>query len=107
MGESNRFKFKKLEECSTPTLESVELARLNRAADLRKEMQEVIDEWIEAESEARLARWLIENRRNQTPRPVEMVAAPRDCPRRPAVALEHAVPPHAQFLRGRRLRTAV
>lgn len=43
--------------CSEPAAESFELARLNRASNLRKEMRELIDEWIDCEVEARLARW--------------------------------------------------
>jgi hypothetical protein len=108
MGDRNdHFNFKQLAECSRPTLESIELARLNRAADLRKEIHEVIDECIEAEAEARMARWLIENRTDRHARAVEMAATFRDCPKPPKVALERADPSHAQFLRGRRLKTAV
>ena len=48
---------------STISLESYELARLNQIANLRKELREVMEEWIEAEVEARFARWVLENRR--------------------------------------------
>ena len=44
------------------SLESFEITRLNQAANLRKELREVVEEWIEAEVEARLARWVLENR---------------------------------------------
>ncbi|HEY4742028.1 MAG TPA: hypothetical protein VIH76_15635 [Candidatus Acidoferrales bacterium] len=49
--------------CSQTSLQSYELARLDAAARLRRKLQEVTDEWIEAEIEARLARWALERRR--------------------------------------------
>lgn len=49
--------------CSQTSLQSYELARLDAAARLRRNLQEVTDEWIEAEVEARLARWALEHRR--------------------------------------------
>lgn len=52
---------------SQVSLESVELARLNRAANLRKEMQQVLEEWIEVEVDARLARSILEWRRAGNP----------------------------------------
>lgn len=52
-----------LSTCSEPAIESYELSRLNRASNLRKELRQVIDEWIECEVEARLARWTLESRR--------------------------------------------
>ncbi|MGB8592700.1 MAG: hypothetical protein WA755_04550 [Candidatus Acidiferrales bacterium] len=55
--------FHYLGTCSKISLESFELSRLNRVANLRRELQETADEWIEAEVEARLARWLLEHRR--------------------------------------------
>jgi hypothetical protein len=57
--------FDYLAGCSKPGLESFELSRLSQAARLRKEMREIVEEWIEAEVQARLARWLLERRRNQ------------------------------------------
>jgi hypothetical protein len=41
--------------CSRTALESVTLSRLNKASNLRKELRTTIDEWVEAEVEARLA----------------------------------------------------
>ena len=49
--------------CSQISLQSYELARLNAAARLRRQLQEVTDQWIEAEVEARLARWALDHRR--------------------------------------------
>lgn len=50
---------------SQMSLESVELARLNRAANLRKELCDVVEEWIDAEVDARLARSILEWRRSE------------------------------------------
>lgn len=55
--------FEYLKSCSQPSLESFELSRLNRARNLRREMRELVEEWIEAEVQARLARWVLERRR--------------------------------------------
>jgi len=52
-----------LASCSEMSLESVELSRLNSAANLRKEFHEILEEWIDAEADARLARTLLEWRR--------------------------------------------
>jgi hypothetical protein len=46
-------------------LENFELVRLNTIANLRKELGELVEEWIEAETQSRLARWILECRRTQ------------------------------------------
>lgn len=43
-------------------LQSYELSRLNHAANLRKEIACLLDQWIEESTCALLARWLIERR---------------------------------------------
>jgi len=45
------------------SLESYELLRLNRASNLRKEMLQLVDKWVDAETEARLAREILEWKR--------------------------------------------
>jgi hypothetical protein len=45
------------------SLESYELLRLNRASNLRKEMLQLLDRWVDAETEARLAREILEWKR--------------------------------------------
>jgi hypothetical protein len=47
------------------SLESYELSRLNRASNLRKEMLQMLDKWIDAETEARMARAILDWRRNE------------------------------------------
>jgi hypothetical protein len=46
-------------------LENFELVRLNTIANLRKELGDLVEEWIEAETQSRLARWILECRRTQ------------------------------------------
>jgi len=45
-------------------LESFEHSRLWRCGNLRKELRDLFEECIEAETQARLARWILECRRN-------------------------------------------
>jgi hypothetical protein len=45
------------------SLESYELLRLNRASNLRKEMLQLLDKWVDAETEARLAQEILEWKR--------------------------------------------
>jgi hypothetical protein len=52
-----------LHEASGPSLESFELSRLNHAANLRKEIAALLEQWIEETAEALLARWVREDRR--------------------------------------------
>ena len=49
-----------LHEASSPSLESFELSRLNHAANLRKEISALLEQWIDEAAEALLARWLRE-----------------------------------------------
>jgi hypothetical protein len=50
---------------SATGLQSFELSRMNRAANLRKELRQIMEEWIQAEVNARFARWVLESRRPQ------------------------------------------
>jgi hypothetical protein len=62
---------------SCNTLQSYELSRLSHAANLRKEIASLIDAWIEENSAAMLARWLIEQRqRTVAPTDDSTAAAP-------------------------------
>jgi hypothetical protein len=47
---------------SRNTLQSYEFSRLNLAANLRKEIGSLLDQWMEENSAAMLARWLMEQR---------------------------------------------
>lgn len=48
--------------CSDAGLESFALSRMALAASLRKEIRQKLEQWIECEAEARLARWMLERR---------------------------------------------
>jgi hypothetical protein len=52
-----------LHEASDPSLESFELSRLNHAANIRKEIAALLEQWIEETAEAHLARWVREDRK--------------------------------------------
>jgi len=47
---------------SRNSLQSYELSRLSHAANLRKEIGQLLDSWLEENSAAMLARWLMEQR---------------------------------------------
>ena len=47
---------------SRNSLQSYELSRLSHAANLRKEIGALLDEWLDENACAMLARWLIEQR---------------------------------------------
>lgn len=54
-----------LATCSKTSLESFELARLNDLANLRKQMIDIVNEWVEADIQARIAEWVLIHRRQQ------------------------------------------
>jgi hypothetical protein len=47
---------------SRNTLQSYELSRLGHAANLRKEISSLLDQWLDENANAMVARWLIEQR---------------------------------------------
>ena len=53
---------------SRNSLQSFELSRLSHASNLRKEITQLLDSWLEENSEAMLARWLMEQRERPAPR---------------------------------------
>jgi hypothetical protein len=50
-----------LRGASRSSLQSFELSRLNHAANLRREIAVLIDQWLEETAEAMLARWMLEH----------------------------------------------
>jgi hypothetical protein len=58
-----------LANCSKITLESFVLARLNDRANLRKELNEVLDELIEVDIQSRIAEWILVYRQEQAAQP--------------------------------------
>lgn len=61
-----------LATCSKITLESFVLARLNDRANLRKELNEVLDELIEVDIQSRIAEWILVYRQEQAALPPRM-----------------------------------
>lgn len=49
-------------EASVTSLEDLELASLNRSANLSKTLKRELDTWVEQVASAAVARWVIENR---------------------------------------------
>jgi len=75
--------FQYLLDCSQMSLEDFELARLARAANLRRQLRDIAEEWVEAEVEAQLARWVRENRGRSAARTVKFREGEAELERRP------------------------
>jgi len=50
-----------LRSASRSSLQSFELSRLNHAANLRREIGVLVDQWLENTAEAMLARWMLDH----------------------------------------------
>jgi hypothetical protein len=87
-----------LQTASNASLESYELSRLNHAANLRREIAALIDQWIDETVEARLARCVLEERAQQRATQRQSLVPQRQLPFEVASAPElafhavHAVP---------------
>ena len=57
----DNFPWEYLRKASVPSLESFELSRLSHAANLRKEIAALVDQWLEETASALLARWLLQH----------------------------------------------
>jgi len=57
----DNFPWEYLRNASVRSLESFELTRLSHAANLRKEIAVLVDEWVDESANALLARWLLEH----------------------------------------------
>jgi hypothetical protein len=79
---------------SNTSLEEFELARLNKAANLRKEMREIVDEWVDAEVDSRVARWILECRRAETAGGFDAIAPRMEPVRGTQLALNLRARPH-------------
>jgi len=58
---SDSFPWEYLRHASVRSLESYELAHLGLAANLRKEIASLVDQWVEETANALVARWLLEH----------------------------------------------
>src|SRR5215467_9937907 len=68
--------------CSQGSLEEFELARLSEVADLRKEMQAIIDRMIDAMSQAALASWFRSQDRESLKSAIENAETPEEWAKR-------------------------
>jgi hypothetical protein len=59
-----------LQEASRSSLQHFELTRLNHAANLRREIGALIDQWIKETSEAMLARWMMDHQESMNAPPL-------------------------------------
>jgi len=90
-----------LMSCSVAGLESFELSRLNRLANLRKEAGQILEEFVENQVQARIARCLLDCRRGPAVRagsrsPDDAPAAlpaPAAAAAPPAISASAAAPP--------------
>src|SRR5690348_15567746 len=81
-----------LHEASDSSLQSFELSRLNHAANIRKEIAALLEQWIEETAEARLARWVREDRK-MAPQPNQCVDLPAQAELPPFPPQTIAAPP--------------
>lgn len=92
-----------LHEASNPSLESFELSRLNHAANIRKEIAALIEQWIEETAEALLARWMREDRKMpQEPEHAVELPAQAELPLAPPQTIAAAPREPIRRLRSRR-----
>ncbi len=61
MTQQDKFPWDYFRNASLRSLESFELTRLSHAANLRKEIVSLVDEWMEESARAMLARWMREH----------------------------------------------
>jgi hypothetical protein len=75
---------------SRNTLQSYELSRLGHAANLRKEISSLLDQWLDENANAMVARWLIEQR-ERTVRAAEVQPATDQAACEPPPSNGHSV----------------
>ncbi len=63
-----------LVDCSDMSLESFQVSRLSQAANLRKQVQGLVDQWIGAEVDAKLSRWMLRGRNSLLVPPLPRMA---------------------------------
>jgi hypothetical protein len=78
-------------------LQSYELSRLNLSANLRSEMAQLLDQWVEESASAMLARWLILRQERGGGNTCELCGAPQKP--RPAESVSDNFPTGGVFPR--------
>ena len=74
-----------LQQATVPALQSFELSRLNHASNLKKEIDTLLDQWLDETAAAMLARFLM-----------EQAALPEPSSGRSATRQIHAAPSEGQ-----------
>lgn len=69
-----------LRTASMNTLQTFELNRLNHAANIRKELMSMVDQWLEESVCAMVARWLLDHRQMLQPEPGSAPASTAESP---------------------------
>lgn len=82
--------------CSRRSLQDFELSRLNLKANLRKTLIKILDDAVEAEGEARLARLLIEHRDAKLGSSRPAIQTSFEFHSHPALPPAHAEPVHCE-----------
>lgn len=67
-----------LRTASMNSLQSFEMNRLNHAANIRKELMLMVDQWLEESVSAMVARWLLDHRQYLHPEPTSPTLSPAD-----------------------------
>jgi hypothetical protein len=80
-----------LQGASDCSLQSYELSRLNHAANLRREIAALMDQWIEHTAQASLARWMLDQRYAQ--RQIEAADTAKPAPEPPFLNWPDEEPP--------------
>jgi hypothetical protein len=63
---------------SRNSLQSYELSRLGHAANLRKEVAPMLDQWVEEIAAAMLARWVMEHREREVVAAADHTSSPEE-----------------------------
>jgi hypothetical protein len=79
-------------DASIASLQSFELSRLNNAANIRRQIAALLDQWVNDNSQALLARWVREQRALPRPAPLDEFATMEQ----PQLAFDASVIPPPQ-----------
>src|SRR5689334_11116244 len=80
---------------SRNSLQSYELSRLGHAANLRKEVAPMLDQWVEEIAAAMLARWVMEHRERELASPAVRSAVPDEPGSASDNFFPNSAPPHS------------
>jgi hypothetical protein len=96
MSRADSLPYQFLLKASVPTLESFELSRLNHAANLKKQISDLIDQYLDESTAALLARAMILRMNRARPHSVDrkrQLAAPRSIASQRVLASARSITP--------------